>query len=281
MTPSPSTLRLIGGPTALISYGGLRVLTDPTFDPPGEHPRPGTNIVLRKLVGPAIPLADVLPVDVVLVSHDHHADNLDPAGRAMLAQAGRVLTTRAGAERLEAGNATGLEPGDVVQVASGGDADGRAGAGAGAGPGAGDHAITVTAVRADHGPPQIAAKNGPVIGFVLRGEGLPTVYISGDNASVDVVRGIVAEHAPIDTAVLSVGGAQVPEAWGDAFLTLTAETAVEAATVLGDAPVVPIHEDGWAHFTSNADDVRRAFATAGLSERLRMVAPGEAVSLDP
>jgi L-ascorbate metabolism protein UlaG (beta-lactamase superfamily) len=46
------TLRLVGGPTALISYGGLRLLTDPTFDPPGDYPRPGTNIVLRKLAGP-------------------------------------------------------------------------------------------------------------------------------------------------------------------------------------------------------------------------------------
>ena len=43
----------IGGPTALIEYGGLRILTDPTFDPPGDHPRPGSSIVLRKLIGPA------------------------------------------------------------------------------------------------------------------------------------------------------------------------------------------------------------------------------------
>ena len=57
------TLRLVGGPTALISYGGLRLLTDPTFDPPCDYPRPGTSIVLRKLVGPAVSLDDVLPVD--------------------------------------------------------------------------------------------------------------------------------------------------------------------------------------------------------------------------
>ena len=49
MTNGSMRLLLIGGPTALIDYGGLRFLTDPTFDPPGEHPRPGTNIVLRKL----------------------------------------------------------------------------------------------------------------------------------------------------------------------------------------------------------------------------------------
>ena len=46
MTDVP-TLQLVGGPTALITYGGLRVLTDPTFDPPGDYPRPGTDIVLQ------------------------------------------------------------------------------------------------------------------------------------------------------------------------------------------------------------------------------------------
>jgi L-ascorbate metabolism protein UlaG (beta-lactamase superfamily) len=256
------TLRLVGGPTALISYGGVRVLTDPTFDPPGEYPRPGTDIVLRKLAGPAVGLESVLPVDLVLVSHDHHSDNLDHSGREMLSQAARVLTTAAGAQRL-GGNAIGMEAGDVVTV------DRPDGGGS----------VTVTAVPADHGPPEIAAKNGPVIGFVLRGDRLPTMYVSGDNASVDVVRTIVADHGPFDAVVLFVGGAQVPEAWGDAHLTLTAQTAVEAARELGDASIAPIHQDGWAHFTPSAADVEREFARAGLSDRLRPVAPGEEISL--
>ena len=103
MTEAP-TLELVGGPTALITYGGLRVLTDPTFDPPGDYPRPGTPVVLHKLAGPAIALDDLLPVDVVLISHDHHSDNLDNSGREMLSRAGRVLTTGDGAQRL-GGNA--------------------------------------------------------------------------------------------------------------------------------------------------------------------------------
>jgi L-ascorbate metabolism protein UlaG (beta-lactamase superfamily) len=255
------TLRLVGGPTALITYGGLRLLTDPTFDPPGDYPRPGTDIVLRKLTGPAVGVEDVLPVDAVLISHDHHSDNLDRSGKAMLPRAGQVLTTGAGAGRL-GGNAVGLEPGDGVTLDR---PDGGT--------------VRVVAVQAEHGPPEVAAKNGPVIGFVLSGEGLPTIYVSGDNASVDVVRSIVSDHGPFDAVVLFIGGAQVPEAWGDAHLTLTAQTAVEAARELGDAPIAPIHQDGWAHFTSSAADVDREFAAAGLSDRLRRVAPGEQVSL--
>ncbi|MGZ4247584.1 MAG: MBL fold metallo-hydrolase [Solirubrobacteraceae bacterium] len=260
MSDAP-TLRLVGGPTALITYGGLRLLTDPTFDPPGEYPRPGTNIVLRKLAGPAVRVQDVIPVDAVLVSHDHHSDNLDRLGKEMLSRAGTVLTTGASAERL-AGNAVGMQPGDAVTLDR---------------PGGGS--VTVAAVPADHGPPEVASKNGPVIGFVLSGDGLPTIYVSGDNASVDVVRSIVSDHGPFDAVVLFIGGAQVPEAWGDAHLTLTAQTAVEAARALGDAPIAPIHQDGWAHFTSSAADVQREFAQAGLSGRLRPVAPGEQISL--
>jgi L-ascorbate metabolism protein UlaG (beta-lactamase superfamily) len=256
------TLRLVGGPTALISYGGLRLLTDPTFGPPGDHPRPGTPVVLHKLTAPAVQPEELEPVDAVLISHDHHADNLDPAGRAFLPRAGRVLTTGAGAERLEV-DATGLEPGDSVSLDH-----------------TGDGAVEVTAVRADHGPPEVAPKNGPVIGFIMRADGQPTVYVSGDNASVDAVREIVAEHGPIDSAVLFCGGAEVPEVWGErAYLTLTPDTAVKAASLLGDAPIVPVHQEGWAHFSFGPDDLRRAFEEAGIGERLREVAPGEQVPL--
>jgi hypothetical protein len=63
------------------------------------------------LTGPAIAAADLGPVDAMLISHDHHGDNLDTAGRALLPGAGVVLTTTTttGAGRL-GGNARGLQP---------------------------------------------------------------------------------------------------------------------------------------------------------------------------
>ena len=38
----------------------------------------------HKLTGPAVAAADLGPIDVVLLSHDHHGDNLDTTGRALL-----------------------------------------------------------------------------------------------------------------------------------------------------------------------------------------------------
>jgi L-ascorbate metabolism protein UlaG (beta-lactamase superfamily) len=171
--------RLVGGPTAVLEYGGQRWLTDPTLSPPGDYAGG-----LVKTTGPAFVPDDP---DVVLLSHDHHADNLDPGGRELLPQAGVVLTTVAGAERL-GGNAVGLEPWSSAAV--------------------GD--VTVTAVPALHGPPGSEPVTGPVIGFVLGGEGLETVYVSGDNASLDVVRAIAERAGPIDVAVLFAGAVSLP-----------------------------------------------------------------------
>jgi L-ascorbate metabolism protein UlaG (beta-lactamase superfamily) len=251
------TLQAIGGPTAVIAYGGLRFLTDPTFDPPREYPvRPG--VVLVKTAGPALGPDEVEPIDAVLLSHDHHRDNLDEAGQAFLARAARVLTTREGAQRL-GGGATGLDPFESVELDR---------------PGGG--AVRVTATPAEHGPPQFAAQNGPVIGFVLEGDGLPTVYVSGDNASVDVVRTIAQRLGPAEIAVLFAGAAQVRGKPDD--LTLTAERAAQATLAIGARAAIPIHQHGWRHFTQGAEDVREAFAAAGISDRLVDVEPGQTVT---
>ncbi|HEV8235047.1 MAG TPA: MBL fold metallo-hydrolase, partial [Gemmatimonadaceae bacterium] len=98
----------VGGPTAILEVGGLRLITDPTFDPAGSE-YPTKLYVLRKTEGPSVTLNAIGPVDVVLLSHDHHSDNLDAAGRASLDGAGRVLTTQVGGERL-GGSVTGLSP---------------------------------------------------------------------------------------------------------------------------------------------------------------------------
>ena len=78
----------IGGPTVLIEVEGWRLLVDPTFDTPGRRYAFGWGTSSRKVTGPAVAAADLLPIDVVLLSHDHHADNLDDAGRALLPSAG-------------------------------------------------------------------------------------------------------------------------------------------------------------------------------------------------
>jgi L-ascorbate metabolism protein UlaG (beta-lactamase superfamily) len=246
----------VGGPTAVFNYGGLRFITDPTFDPPGQQPRG-----LVKLSGPAVAADALDPVDVVLLSHDHHPDNLDSAGREFLRRTGRVLTTTEGARRL-GGNAAGLEAWDRVQLER-----------------PDDRTLTVTAVPALHGPEGSDPVMGPVIGFALAADDLPSLYVSGDNASPQVVRTIVERLGPMELAILFTGGAQIAQRFDGAYLTMTSEDAVEVTRILGARAVLPVHFDGWAHFTQSADHLRHAFAAAGLADRLALAEPGQRVSV--
>jgi len=107
----------------------------------------------------------------------------------------------------------------------------------------------------------------------------PTLYVSGDNASVDVVGTIAERCGPIDLAVLFCGGVSLPHRFDGAYLTLSAEAAAQAAEVLGARAVVPVHFQGWAHFTQGAHELRSAFAAAGMTDRLVLAEPGASVSL--
>jgi L-ascorbate metabolism protein UlaG (beta-lactamase superfamily) len=250
------TAQLVGGPTAILEYAGLRWLTDPSLSPPGEY-----EGGLVKTTGPALDPAAIGPIDVVLLSHEHHSDNLDPGGREFLPNAQRVLTTAAGAERL-GGNATGLEPWSSVEIER---------------PNGGT--LTVTATPAQHGPDGTDHLTGPVVGFLLRGPGLETVYVSGDNASLDVVRTIAERAGGVDVAVLHAGAVQRSYRFDGAYLTLSSDWAAEATKILGARAAVPIHFEGWTHFTQGADALRAAFAGNGITDRLALAERGETVSV--
>jgi L-ascorbate metabolism protein UlaG (beta-lactamase superfamily) len=194
--------------------------------------------------------ADLGRIDAVLLSHDQHPDNLDHSGRALLAEVPLTLTTPSGAGRL-GGTAQGLAPWRTATLQR---------------PGGGT--VTVTAAPALHGPEGSEELTGEVTGFVLTGEGLPTVYVSGDNASLDLVREIADKTGPVDTAVLFTGAARVP--FLDETVTLDSTQAAEAARILGARRIVPVHFDGWGHFTEGRGVLLAAFTAAGLADRLQL-----------
>ena len=231
----------MGGPTLVFTYAGLSIITDPTFSPPGEYGG------LTKTRGPAVPVQRLGALDLALVSHDHHPDNLDADGIAVLSQVPVVLTTSAGAARVS--GALGLEPWTTVTVG----------------------AVTVTTVPALHGPPDVAEHTGPVLGFVLEADGWPTVYFSGDNSEVAVVTEIAAAFPDVGVAILCAGAARVANR-GPEPLTLDAARVAEVAALWPDALVVPVHIDDWAHFS----EPRETFTAnwAGPSDRLLLLEPG-------
>jgi L-ascorbate metabolism protein UlaG (beta-lactamase superfamily) len=247
-------IRYLGGPSAVIEFGPVRLLTDPTFDAPGDYPV-GTR-TLVKTVGPSHTASEIGAVDAVLLSHDQHPDNLDTAGRTYALDAPLVLSTASARDRL-GGPVRALANWDSHHFEGG---------------------VRITGVPAQHGPDGSEHLVGEVTGFVIEGKDQPTVYVSGDNASLDVVRRIADRFGSIDIAVLFAGGARTPLV-GDAYLTLPSDGAAEAAQILGARDVVPLHFEHWAHFTQGPDTLVPAFAHAGLTDRLHLLKPGEQIEL--
>ena len=247
-------ISVLGGPTTVVDIAGRRIVMDPTFDPPGVHG------YLTKLAGPAVSADALGLVDAVLISHDQHPDNLDDDGRRCALAAPLVLTHPGAAGRLGP-PAVGLAPWETYQV-----------------PGSGS--LAVQAVPAVHGPADgqrdaSGHVNCEVTGFVLSGPGLPTVYLSGDNASMGAVKDVADRVGDLDIAVLFAGAARVETKERGRPLTLTAARAAAAAELLGARLVIPAHVDGWAHFSEGVDEFVKAFDEAGISSLLRVAAHGE------
>ena len=243
----------IGGPTVLIEVGGWRLLTDPTFDPPGRKYSFGWGAMSRKLAGPAIAAAELGPIDAVLLSHDQHSDNLDHSGRDFLGEARRVLTTEAGARRL-GGKTEGFAPWASTELKKGG------------------QSLTITATPARHGPAGIEPLSGDVIGFVVQSSkaGSRPVYISGDTTWFDGVAE-VARRFKCGVVLPFAGAAQTR---GPFHLTMDTNDTIETARAFADAVIVPVHTDGWAHFRQNGEDLRKTFDVLGFGTRLRLLEPG-------
>jgi L-ascorbate metabolism protein UlaG (beta-lactamase superfamily) len=257
------SLTHIGGPTVLIEIGDWRLLTDPTFDPPGRSYRFGWGTGSRKLTGPALAASELGRIDAVLLSHDHHDDNLDAAGRALLPSAGAVITTVSGAKRL-GGDARGLEPWTTTLLE------------APAWP-----SIEITATPCRHGPPGSRPIVGDVIGFALGWDGQEhgVLWISGDTVLYDGVRE-VAERLQVDTALLHLGGVRFPIS-GPVRYTMTAKEAVELCRLVAPRTVIPIHYEGWSHFREGREAIERELADApeDIRERIRWLPIGVATAL--
>lgn len=249
-------LTLIGGPTVLIEIAGLRLLTDPTFDGPGDYKLP--HVTLTKNGTPSIDADHIGAIDAVLLSHDQHADNLDTGGRAFLAKASQVFTTLAGAGRL-GGNAKGLAPWEFADLNA-----------------PNDKKLTITATPARHGPAGIEPFSGDVIGFVLSIDGAPSIYVTGDTVWYDGVAE-VAQRFKVGIVLLFAGAVQTR---GPFNLTMNVNDAIETAHAFPDAAIVPVHCDGWKHFTQNRDDLANAFKALGIEHRLCLPEPGVATTVD-
>lgn len=280
-------LTYLGTAMLRLELAGLRLLTDPAFDPAGTTYdfgpwyAPRAWFASEKTYDTPLPPGGTGAIDAVLLSHDQHADNLDHAGRKFLATGpvARVVTTTVGARRLAAAPpATGDSmPGQGLGL--GGRVHGLAWGEATAIGG-----VRVTATPARHGPggtPQV----DEVVGFLLEVPDQPTIWISGDTVLHPRVRTFLAELRAagkrIDVAIVHCGAVRFPRlpVLGNKLFTFDAAQAIEACQLIDPGVIVPIHREGWTHFRQPEADLRTAFTAAGLADRTRFLALGETLRL--
>jgi L-ascorbate metabolism protein UlaG (beta-lactamase superfamily) len=241
----------VGGPTAILEIDGLRIMTDPTLDPAGTvYVLP--TLTVEKTKGPAID--DIGKIDIVLLSHDQHWDNFDHAGRQLVKEVSKTFTTVAGADRLK-GTSVGLSPwqSDVIKTPGG-------------------EEIIITATPARHGPAGIEKIQGDVTGFVLsvRGGKKLDIYITGDTTYYEGVAEVARRFDP-DYIFMFAGGSRTR---GPFYVSMATNDAMDLALAFPRPIIIPLHYDGWKHYTQDIEEVRRAYEVLEIGQRLRILEPG-------
>jgi L-ascorbate metabolism protein UlaG (beta-lactamase superfamily) len=247
-----ATLTYVGHATVLLDLAGVRLLTDPVLLARVGH--------IRRIV-PTPPLGALRPLDAILVSHAH-ADHLHLASLRRVASGCTLIGPRGSGELLAR-----ARPSRVVELVAGDEYD--------LGP------VRIEAVPAEHDDRRhpLGRRIAP-LGFVL--DGPPRIYFAGDT---DLFDGMAALAGRVDVALLPVAG------WGSRLPPghLDPVSAAHAVDRIRPAVAVPIH---WGTLRSptmsrsapaRAPADRFAAAVASIAPRtgVRILEPGEAMSLDP
>lgn len=275
----------LGTATLALRVGATSLLTDPVFDPGGSRYdfgpwfTPRSWFASEKTYETPVTPESLGAIDGVLLSHDHHADNLDLAGRRLVAdesRVARVVTTVPGARRLARPAATNDAPG--LGLGLGARVEGlRPGATTRIGE------VTITATLARHGP-SYAPQAHEVLGFVLDVDHGPRIWISGDTVLFPALASAledVRKERPVDLAIVHAGGVAFPAAFGfrNARFTFDANEALAVCKILDPRLIVPVHRSGWAHFRESESSLRAAFEGSALDERTRFLGLGEKLAL--
>jgi L-ascorbate metabolism protein UlaG (beta-lactamase superfamily) len=253
------SILFIGNATVLIRVAGFTILTDPTFIHKHEQTWLGGGLHTTRLTDPAIELADLPPLDLVLLSH-FHGDHFDQVAERDLDRALPIVTTPQSANDLEErgfANCIPLEVWESLSVEKG------------------SAKLRITATPARHGPPLVDLVLPDVMGSVLdvtRADGSASrIYITGDTLVIDELREIPRRFPDIDIALLHLGGTRVL----GILVSMDAKQGVEAMRIVDPALAIPIHYNDYDVFTSPLSDFQDEVRAAGLEDRVHYLSHGE------
>ncbi len=255
-------LLFIGTATTLIRFGGFTILTDPNFLHLGDEVQLGYGMRSRRLTEPAVQLAELPPVDLVLLSHLHE-DHFDRLVQRELDRRLPVVTTADAAASLRKRGFTAARDLQTWQTWTFRKEQTR---------------LRITGLPAQHTPlklmqPLLPSVMGSLLEFARVADDAPLlrIYISGDTLVHDALRDIPRRFPAIDLGVFHLGGTRVL----GIMLTMDGQQGVEALRIVSPRRAIPVHYDDYDVFTSPIGDFRRAVRAAGLADRVDYLKPGE------
>ena len=215
----------LGHSTVLIEIDGLRVLTDPVW---GPRASPSRFAGPKRFQPVPIPLSEMPPLDLVVVSHDHY-DHLDyPTIRDLAKRDVPFVTSLGVGAHLEA---WGVQPKRITELDWWESHD------------VPNTGLTVTAAPSQHFSGRgLHDRNATLWSSLVIRSHRHAVFFSGDTGLTTEYQSIRERLGPFDLVMLEVGAFH--PAWGDIHLGPT--NALKALALLGGGPFLPIH---WGTFS--------------------------------
>ena len=252
------TVKFIGNATVLIEYGGMTILTDPTFIHRHEQVSIGYGMHSTRLIDPAMEIGDLPPLDLIVLSH-FHGDHFDQVAERDLDKSIPIITNTEAAKALQQRGFRYPKPigtWSCVAVEKG------------------DMRLRITSMPGRHGPPLSDFVMPEVMGSILEFEpvsGPPfRMYITGDTLVYDELNEIPRRYRDIDLALLHLGGTRVL----GILVTMDGKQGVDLIKLVHPLRAIPIHFNDYDVFTSPLSDFQNEVAAAGLADRVHYLEHG-------
>lgn len=226
--------------TSILTYGGVKFLTDPMLSDMGVAPAiPMTPCKRRNpLVGLSTPIDTITHVDAILSTHIH-PDHFDEKAIELLDKKIPIIAQSSDEKAL---NDFGFN--NIIAIEKTIDYKG----------------IKITRVKAQHGEGAVGEMMGEASGYILSAANEPTVYILGDTIYNKSIRENIEKYNP-DVLVISAGS---PKFLNSNQIVMNIMDVEETIKINPKLNFVIVHLDTFNHCIETREDMNEYFTKERL-----------------